>query len=101
VGNVRGVINTVDFFPAAYVYIPGINPKPTRMAAAAAWASDGTLKMKWHYFETPHHDTVTCRFDNDRVEVNFVNSVTELLGTSSGMYNDTRPVLRGRLSGEG
>ena len=33
--------------------------------------------MTWRYYETPHHDTVTCHFDGDAVRVEFLGSVAE------------------------
>lgn len=65
----------------------------TKVAAAAAWTDENTLQMQWRYYETPHHDVVTCRFDGDGVQVEFKNSITTLSG---GAHPETRPVLKGR-----
>ena len=65
---------------------------PTRrVAASAAWLDAATLELTWRYLEFPHHDTVTCRFDADRVTVSFLSSITVL-----GRGAAPRPTLRGR-----
>ena len=59
--------------------ISGGKPKDlvtSKIAAAAAWSDEQTLVMTWRYFETPHHDTVTCRFEGDRIVISFLNSIT-------------------------
>jgi hypothetical protein len=67
---------------------------PIKVAAAGAWTDENTFVMQWRYYETPHHDTVTCRFEADRVRVEFVNSITAISG---GAHPETRPALIGRL----
>ncbi|HEY2343408.1 MAG TPA: serine hydrolase, partial [Chthoniobacteraceae bacterium] len=69
---------------------PGTNFK---LAAAAAWKEEKTLVMTWRYIETPHHDSVTCQFDGDKVTITFVNSMAQL----NGATKDKRPILTGRL----
>ena len=68
-------------------------PVATRIAASAAWKDTQTLEMTWHYYETPHHDTVTCKFEHDSVSVSFVNSIASM----SGKARDTRPDLQGKI----
>jgi CubicO group peptidase (beta-lactamase class C family) len=75
--------------------VPGTPPKitvgnlrPCKIAASARWKDDSTLEMIWRYYETPHHDTVTCHFDANNVAVEFLNSIPQ--------HKETRPVLRGR-----
>ncbi|MCL6452260.1 MAG: beta-lactamase family protein [Alicyclobacillus sp.] len=43
--------------------------EPLRIAACGAWRDPTTFEMKWQYVETPHSDTVTCRFTGDEVAV--------------------------------
>ncbi len=62
-----------------------------KVGAAGAWTDPNTFQMQWRFYGTPHHDVVTCRFDNDRVQVEFKNSITALGGT----HPETRPVLKG------
>lgn len=47
------------------------------VAASAAWKDERTFEMTWRYYETPHRDTVTCRFDGDRVMVEFQSSIAK------------------------
>jgi CubicO group peptidase (beta-lactamase class C family) len=75
--------------------VPGTPPKITvgnlrlcKIAASAAWKDENTLVMLWRYYETPHHDTVTCHFEGDNVKVEFMNGIPG--------HAETRPVLRGR-----
>jgi CubicO group peptidase (beta-lactamase class C family) len=76
--------------------ISGGKPKqqPTsRVAGAATWTADNTLQLTWRYYETPHHDTLTCVFDGDKVSITFLNSITGM----SPKGKDTRPVLMGHV----
>jgi len=68
----------------------GLNSK---IAATGTWRDDNTLEMTWQFYETPHHDTVTCRFNGDKVRIEFLNSITQL----SPGHKETRPVLEGTL----
>jgi CubicO group peptidase (beta-lactamase class C family) len=62
--------------------------RPCKIAASAGWKDPDTLEMTWRYYETPHHDTVTCHFEGNTVTVRFKNSIPG--------HGETRPVLRGR-----
>ena len=53
-------------------------PVRSKVAASAAWTDDKTLVMTWRYYETPHHDTVTCRFDGNQVTITFLSSITAM-----------------------
>jgi CubicO group peptidase (beta-lactamase class C family) len=64
---------------------------PSKIAASATWTDESTLVMTWRYYETPHSDTVTCRFDGDAVTLNFLNSITAM----NPKAKDTRAALRG------
>jgi hypothetical protein len=75
--------------------MPGTPPKltagslrPCKVAACAHWKDENTLEMTWRYYETVHHDTVTCRFDGNSVTVEFMQSIPA--------HQETRPVLRGQ-----
>jgi len=75
--------------------ISGGTPKaqpPSKLAASATWRDEHTLEMTWRYYETPHHDTVTCKFDGDQVSISFLNSIAAL----GGKTKDTRAPLTGR-----
>jgi CubicO group peptidase (beta-lactamase class C family) len=76
--------------------VSGGAPKPgtpSRIASAAAWKDEDTLSILIRYCETPHHDSVTCRFNADKLEIQFINSMAAM----SAHPNDPRPVLRGRM----
>jgi CubicO group peptidase (beta-lactamase class C family) len=68
--------------------IPGQNSKVT---AAGVWRDADTFEMTWRYFETPHHDKVTCRFDGSRARLEFLNSITAM----SPSFKEKRPALAG------
>lgn len=71
------------------------------LAASGAWTDESTFEMVWQYYTTPHHDRVTCRFEGDRVEIEFLNSITAALKaaypTLPPPHSEPRPVLKGRL----
>ena len=82
--------------------MPGTPPKLTvgalgpvsKVLASGTWANPKTFQMTWHFYETPHHDTVTCRFDGDKVKIDFLSSVSECMPT----HRETRPALRGQIA---
>jgi len=64
--------------------MPGISPKitvgqlrPCKVAASGAWRDENTFQMIWHFYETPHSEIVTCHFDEGRVKVEFLTSITQ------------------------
>ena len=71
------------------------NSPTSKIAASGAWNDERTFEMTWRYYETPHHDSVTCHFENDEVEVAFRNSMAKM----SPQGKDYRPALRGRMTG--
>jgi CubicO group peptidase (beta-lactamase class C family) len=93
-----GVTNMPGTPPKLSEIIAGSDPRPLQVAAAGAWKDDNTFEMRWRFYETPHHDTVTCRFDGDGVRIEFLNSITQLMGAHAEAHPETRPVLIGRLS---
>jgi CubicO group peptidase (beta-lactamase class C family) len=68
----------------------------SKLVASGAWTDENTLEMLWRYYETPHHDSVTCRFEGGQVKISFLSSIARLRNAK-----DTRPVLVGRLVGQG
>lgn len=66
----------------------------SKIAAAAAWEDAQTLVMTWRYYETPHSDKVTCRFEGDQVTITFLNSITAM----NPKAKDTRAALMGKAS---
>jgi CubicO group peptidase (beta-lactamase class C family) len=84
--------------------MPGTPPKlvaraleskrtPSKVAASGTWKDARTFEMTWRYYETPHHDTVTCVFEGKQVTVTFLNSMAKM----SAARKDKRPVLRGQM----
>ena len=81
--------------------MPGTPPKLTKntgnaeskVAASGTWKDEQTFQMTWRFVETPHHDTVTCHFEGDRLKIEFLNSVTQL----SPSHKETRPELMGKV----
>jgi CubicO group peptidase (beta-lactamase class C family) len=76
--------------------VSGGAPKPgtpSRVAANGVWKDPNTFEMMWRYYETPHHDTVTCHFEADQVRISFMNSMAQMNPTPK----DKRPVLQGRM----
>jgi CubicO group peptidase (beta-lactamase class C family) len=65
--------------------MPGMPPKitvgdlrPLKVAASGAWRDENTFAMTWRFYETPHSENVTCRFDRDKVKVEFLASITRI-----------------------
>jgi CubicO group peptidase (beta-lactamase class C family) len=84
---------------------PGLLPNGGRdsrsiaVAAAGAWKDANTFQMLWRFYETPHRDTVTCSFEGDALQIEFLNSITEGLGPYRALRPETRPILKGTLTG--
>jgi hypothetical protein len=60
--------------------------RPAKVAASGAWQDADTYQMIWRFYETPHHDSVTCHFEAENVRVEIVNSV-----------NHSKTILAGRV----
>ncbi len=76
--------------------ISGGKPKEqavSKIAAHATWEDENTLVMTWRYYETPHRDTITCKFEGEQLTLGFLSSVAAM----SGKTTDSRPVLKGRM----
>jgi hypothetical protein len=75
----------------------GAPPSGTKakVAASGTRKDPNTFEMMLRYYETPHHDTVTCRFDRDRVRIAFMNSLAQM-GPNP---KDKRPILQGQMVG--
>jgi hypothetical protein len=75
----------------------GAPPKGTKskVAASCAWMDQTTFQVMLRYYETPHHDTVTCRFEDQSVQISFMNSIAQM----SPPPKDKRTVLHGKLAG--
>ncbi len=71
----------------------GAPPRGTKskVAASGTWKGEHTFEVTLRFYETPHHDTLTCRFDADKLNVTFLNSIAATNATP----RDQRPVLQG------
>lgn len=91
----------IERWVAGETSMPGTPPKLTqgplslvsRVAASATWKDENTLEMMWRFYESPHHDRVTCRFDGAKVQIEFLNSLAAM-----GNRKDNRPVLVGQTA---
>jgi len=52
------------------------------------------LELTWRSIETPHHDSVTCKFDGDRVAITLLSSIAKL----NGREKEKRPILQGHFA---
>ena len=73
--------------------VAGNNNASTRakVAGTGVWTDNQTFVMTLQYFETPHSDTITCRFDSNHMRIEFLNS----MAVKSGGFKESRPVLTG------
>lgn len=75
--------------------IGGGAPKPGtkhKVVGHAEWKDGQTLELTLRYFETPHHDTITCKFDGKKISISFLSSINKIRNAK-----DPRPVLEGEL----
>jgi CubicO group peptidase (beta-lactamase class C family) len=92
----------IEQWVAGETDMPGTPPRLTvgklgpmsKVAASGTWRDADTFEMTWQFYETPHHDTVTCRFAGDELQLNFLSSVTQ----KAPSHQETRPVLHGRMN---
>jgi CubicO group peptidase (beta-lactamase class C family) len=71
------------------------NGTKSKLAASGTWVDPKTFVMIFRYYETPHHDTVTCRFDDSKLQITFTDSMARMSPTPK----DKRPMLQGRMPG--
>jgi CubicO group peptidase (beta-lactamase class C family) len=67
----------------------------SKLAASGTWKEPNAFEMMLRYYETPHHDTVTCWFDAGQVRIGFMNSMAQMSPTPK----DKRPILQGQMVG--
>jgi hypothetical protein len=75
--------------------ISGGKPKTgtaSKIAASATWTDERTLVLTLRYYETPHSDTLTCQFDDDKVTISFLSSITAM----NPKAKDARAPLKGQ-----
>ncbi len=63
---------------AVYVFkVPGRIHMPSKMAGTATWINENTLQLNARFVDAMHGDTVTCVFDDNKLAVSLLNSVSE------------------------
>jgi CubicO group peptidase (beta-lactamase class C family) len=63
-----------------------------KVASRYVWKDAQTLELTLRYYETPHHETITCKFDGKKISISFLSSINKIRNTK-----DPRPVLEGTL----
>lgn len=86
---------TVLPMPLKLVQTPVPGETRTRVAGSGTWEDANTFLMTWRFIETAHYDTVTIRFGDDTMTVEFASSLSKLNKTK-----DARPVLHGTILSE-
>jgi CubicO group peptidase (beta-lactamase class C family) len=79
--------------PLKLVPTSGPRELPMKIAAGGAWSDPNTFVMFWRFIETAHYESVTCRFEEDNLRVEFKKSLAYL----NPAVKDNRPVLVGKL----
>ncbi|MBS1607056.1 MAG: serine hydrolase [Bacteroidetes bacterium] len=78
----------------AYVFgTADLVPMPSRVAGTATWIDEHTLRLNLRFVEAIFGDAITCRFEENGLKVEFLNSVSEMALKKS---DDPRKVLEGR-----
>lgn len=62
---------------------------PAKVEGSFGWKDENTLEMVLRYIESPHTETITCRFDKNKLSVDF---------HYSNMPGNNQPEIRGVLS---
>lgn len=63
---------------AVYVFkVPGRLHMASKMAGTATWINENTLQLNARFVEAMHGDTITCVFNENKLTVSFLNSVSE------------------------
>ncbi len=50
---------------------------PVRVAAHGHWRDPQTYVMTWQYLETPHSNTVTCKFTENDLRLEVTSSLAD------------------------
>lgn len=64
------------------------------VAVSGVWKDENTFEITLRYYETPHHDILTCAFDGDKTRITFLSSIAAMPGKAK----DSRPVLEGQFA---
>jgi hypothetical protein len=47
---------------------------PARVAGCYSWKDENTLELIQRYIQSPHTETINCKFDKNKISVNFLYS---------------------------
>lgn len=92
-GLERWAVGESDLPGSPSMLVPSTWAKTQRkshIAAAARWKDNNTFEMTLCFIDTPHHETLTCHFEDDRVLVDWF---------ISNAHQQKFPALHGRLIG--
>ena len=67
----------------------------SKIAATGTWIDDNTLQLNFKFIEAVHGDKLTITFNDNKMEVSFLNSISE----NSKNNPDKRERLKGVLKG--
>ncbi|MEP6750226.1 MAG: serine hydrolase, partial [Bacteroidota bacterium] len=63
---------------ALYIFpVPGRIHVSSKIAGTATWINENTLQLNARFVEAMHGDKITCTFDNAKLTMSFLNSVSE------------------------
>jgi len=48
-----------------------------KVAASGQWTDPQTYRMTWQYLESPHSNTVTCKFQGDELQMEVTSSIAD------------------------
>ncbi|HTF17268.1 MAG TPA: polysaccharide deacetylase family protein, partial [Chryseolinea sp.] len=73
---------------------------PFRIAGSYSWKDERTIEFMLRYIESPHHEVITCTFEQDYVTTTFRSSFDKKERTSRGVVrkvldNSPRLIVRG------
>jgi hypothetical protein len=79
--------------PPHFVPLVPKGPAPLeKVAAFGTWTNPQTFVMTWVFNQTPHSETVTCKFEGETVQIEFQDSVAKKAPERASK----RPVLQGK-----
>ncbi|MGC3944290.1 MAG: polysaccharide deacetylase family protein [Chryseolinea sp.] len=113
--NTDSVVHKLNFGPGKWVYnetvkfgpylVAGaranrVGLPPFKIAGSYSWKDEKTVEFILRYIESPHHEVITCTFEDDYVNTTFRSSFDKKERTSKGVLRKTvanppRLIVRG------
>ena len=87
---------TFSTIPLKLVATPVPGETKTRVAGSGTWQDANTFVMTLRYIETAHSDTISCKFGENTLTVDFASSLSKINKTK-----DPRPELQGKVQAGG